>query len=129
MPEWLDRCRSGTPGTQQHSLEAQSLETHGSKECLKEVLAEIYNSLRMPMRPLRHVRAIAPTWRTLERSLEPEEGISLSSGLEPEVARMLLEPEVARMPHLVRAIAPTMGPLERPEAKEAQQEPKWTIHG
>ena len=83
----------------------------------------------MPMRPLRHVRAIASTWRTQDRLLEPEEGISLSSGLEPEVARMLLEPEVARMLHLVRAIAPTMCPLERPETKEAQQEPKWTIHG
>ena len=31
--------------------------------------------------------------------------------------------------HLVRAIAPTRCPLERPEAKEAQQEPKWMIHG
>ena len=31
--------------------------------------------------------------------------------------------------HLVRAIAPTRCPLERPEAKEAQQEPKWKTRG
>ena len=71
--------------------------------------------MRMPVRPLRHVRAIAQTWRSLEQHLEPED-----NGLEPEAARLM---------HPIRAIALTRCPLECPEAKETQHEPKWTIHG
>ena len=68
------------------------------------------------MRPLRHVRAIAPTWRSLEQHLEPED-----NGLEPEAARLM---------HPIRAIALTRCPLKCLEAEETQHEPKWqTIHG
>ena len=42
MPEWPDRCRTATLGTQEPFTE-----THGSKECLKEFLAE---SLSKPLR-------------------------------------------------------------------------------
>ena len=69
----------------------------------------------MPVRPLRHVRAIAQTWRSLEQHLEPED-----NGLEPEAARLM---------HPIRAIALTRCPLECPETKVTQHEPKWTIHG
>ena len=60
MPEWLDRCRTETPGTQEHSLEAQSLETHGSKECLKELFAEPLNKT---------LRELEPTSKVLKDSL------------------------------------------------------------
>ena len=60
MPEWPDRCRTETPGTQEHSLVAQSLETHGSKECLKELFAEPLNKT---------LRELEPTSKVLKDSL------------------------------------------------------------
>ena len=52
MPEWLDRCRTETPGTQvwhNRGILVLTLETHGSKECLKELFAEPFSkTLREP---------------------------------------------------------------------------------